>query len=423
MTNKIYWLSDSPLTCTGFATISANILNGLSENGMDCYYQAHNHLGQTLVPPITFEDGRQLKFKVMGTGLQPYSQDMLMPRIKEIRPDIFGVLLDTFMLYPWSLNLDYAPAKTIFYFPSDGGGGLPLRCENILKKFTNPVAMSKFAQRQLKELYNINSEYIPHAIDSSNYFPLPEQEKLQLKTNWGLQDKFVVGCVYRNQGRKMPDRMLKAFSIFAKNHQDVIFLLHTDPYDNAAVFDTIEFANRFGIQNRILFTGMKFFKGFDYKKMNEVYNLMDIFFMSTSGEGFGVPIIEAMSCRVPVVCTDYTTTPELLIEDGVCGIPVGLVGTEEVSMANWMEERYGKESFELKKYDELVMNGTLTGNWNVERGLMDVNKGVEALEKLYQDKQLRKDMGIIGRDKVLRFYDWNVVIPQWIKLINKIQEV
>ena len=35
--------------------------------------------------------------------------------------------------------------------------------------------------------------------------------------------------------------------------------------------------------------------GFDWNQMNEVYNLMDVFFLSTSGEGFGVPTIEAMT--------------------------------------------------------------------------------------------------------------------------------
>ena len=389
--SKIYWLSDSPLTVTGFATISTNILNGLSEKGHECFFQAHNYCGQTLPPGLKFEDGRELKFTVMGTGTQMYSQELLTPRIRELKPDVFGILLDTFMLYPWFLNLDTAPAKTIFYFPSDGEGGLPLRCENILRKVNYPVAMSKFAQKQVFDLYGIKSEYIPHAIDTSVYFPLKKDEKLELKRKWGLQDKFVVGSVYRNQGRKMSDRMLKAFASFAKQHEDVILLLHTDPYDNAAVFDTIEMIGRLGIQNRVMFTGMKFYKGFDYRKMNEVYNLMDVFFLSTSGEGFGVPTIEAMACEVPPIVTDYTTTQELLVEDGVCGIPVP-IQTE------------------------------LTGNWNVERGIMDIDKAVEGLNFLYQNKNIRETMGKVGREKVLKNYSWDVVIPQWDKLIKKLVE-
>jgi len=385
---KIYFLSDSCLTCTGYATITSNILNYLSEKGHECIHQAHNYVGQTIPPGFKFEDGRELKFKIMGTGKMLYSQDLLVPRIRELKPDIFGVLLDSFMLYPWILNLDFAPAKSIIYFPSDGGGGLPQFCENVLKKFNVKVAMSKYAQKQVFDLYGIKAEYIPHAIDTSNYYALDEGRRKELKTKWGFQDKFVVGVVSRNQGRKMLDRMIKSFAIFAKNHPDAILFMHLDPQDVSAVFDIKLLIQRHKIQNRCVFTGMKFYKGFDYKQMNEIYNLMDVFFLPTSGEGFGVPIIEAMGCEVPCIVTDYTTTQELLIENGQCGIPVPIC-------TDW------------------------TGSWSVERGIMDIPKAVEALETLYNDKELRKKYGKVGREKVLKYYDWKVVGPMWDNLINK----
>jgi len=382
-------LSDSPFTCTGFATISSNILNGLTDLGHECYYQGHNYVGQN-IPYVKFEDGRELKFTTMGTGKEPYSKDLLVPRIRELKPDFFGVLLDTFMLYPWYMQLDYAPAKTIFYYPSDGEGGLPLRCDGILRKCNVPVAMSKFAQKQAHDLYNINSHYIPHAIDTSVYKPLTNSQRLLIKQKWNLHDKFVVGSVYRNQGRKMPDRMFKAFAKFAKNHQDVVLFCHSDPYDGAAVFDSMELVKRLGIQNRVIWSGMSFYKGFNYEDMNEIYNLMDVFFLSTSGEGFGVPTIEAAGAGIPSVVTDFTTTQELLMDDGQCGIPVPIVTD-------------------------------LTGSWNVERGVMDIDKAAEALEVLYNDKRLRQTLGRRGVEKVKKNYTWNTVIKQWDGLIKKCQ--
>jgi len=384
---KIYWLSDSPTTVSGYATISTNILNGLSELGHECYYQGHNYVGQNLVPGTEFEDGRKLNFTLMGTGKAPYSQDLLMPRIRELKPDIFCVLLDTFMLYPWVLQQDFAPAKTIFYFPSDGGGGLPLHCDNVLKKFHVPVAMAKFGQQQSKDVHGIKTEYIPHAVDIKNYYPLSEEERNKARMKWGLQDKFVVGSVFRNQGRKMADRMIKAFAIFAKTHPDAVLFMHCDPFDGAATFDINQLINRYGIQNRCIFTGMQFFNGFSYKQMNEVYNVMDVFFLSTSGEGFGVPTIEAAACGVPSIVTDYTTTQELLVENGMCGVPIPI-------------------------------KGEITGSWNVERGIMDEDKAAEILADLHSNPEKRKEMGKVGVEKVNKFYNWDVVIPQWDKLIK-----
>jgi glycosyltransferase involved in cell wall biosynthesis len=388
---KILWLSDSPFICTGYATISVNVLNGLSDMGHECHFLAHNYLGQTLKPGSKFEDDRELKFTIHGAGREGYCKDIIMTKIRELKPDVFVVLLDTFMLYPWIMQQDFAPAKSIFYFPSDGEGGLPLRCEDILKKFNYSIAMAKFGQKQVKEVHNINASYIPHAVDTNVYFPMTKLQREELKAKWGLRGKFVVGSVYRNQGRKMADRMFKAFALFAQKHPDAILFCHSDPLDQAACFDSIELIKRLGIGNRVIFSGMNFYKGFDYRRMNEVYNLMDVFFLSTSGEGFGVPIIEAAACGIPSVVTDYTTTQELLIENGQCGIPVP-ISTE------------------------------ITGSWNVERGIMDIDKAVEAMEILYKEENLRKLFGEHGRTKVENLYSWNKVIPQWDKFLKEINE-
>jgi len=104
------------------------------------------------------------------------------------------VVKNTFMVYPWFLNTDTSPAKTVFYFPSDGGGRLPLNCESILQRVDCPVAMSKFAQRQAWQVHKLKTEYIPHAVDMKLYYPYNEEQKQQLKKSWNLQNKFIVGC-------------------------------------------------------------------------------------------------------------------------------------------------------------------------------------------------------------------------------------
>ena len=118
---------------------------------------------------------------------------------------------------------------------------------------------------------------------------------------------------------------------------------------------------------------------------------MDCFFLSTSGEGFGIPTIEAMACEVPVVVTDYTTTQELVMDNGQCGLPVKICGE-------------------------------LTGSWCVERAIMDVEDGAKQLTKLYNDRELCKKLGKVGREKVLKYYTWDVVHPMWDRLIARMTE-
>jgi len=384
------WLSDSPLTVTGYATMSWNICNILAEAGHEVMYIGHNYVGQTIPPGMKLADGTEHKFTTLSGGPKPYAQDLIVPYINKYKPDVFVILLDTFMMFPWLLNMDFAPAKTIFYFPSDGGGGLPLGCENILKKVNYPVAMARYGKRQSKNLYNIDTKYIPHAVNVQDFYPLTKEEKEKCKAKFGLQGKFVVGVVQRNQGRKMPDRMIKTFAMFCKKHEDAVLFLHTDPRDVAAPFDLIQLINRYQLNNRVIFSGMKFFDGFDYKDMNQVYNAMDVFFLTTSGEGFGVPTIEAAACGIPSAVTDYTTTQELLIEDGECGIPIKLAAE-------------------------------LTGSWNVERAVMDDNDGVKALEKLYNSKKLREKLGKAGIEKANKLYTWEIVGKKWCDLMEEIK--
>jgi len=449
---KILWLSDSPLTVTGYATISRNICNGLKAKGWDILYMGHNYLGQPLLNP-TFEDGEGCNFKLTGMGVEPYCKDLIVPRLREFKPDIFCTLLDTFMVFPWFMQMDFAPAKSVFYFPSDGGGQLPQGCENILRRMTKSVAMAKFGQQQCKEYYNLDTEYIPHAVDTNIFYRLSEEERNKARLKWGFQDKFVVGVVARNQGRKMLDRTLKTFKLLAQgyihcscgknfeigsecpsrlryenlhkklvsvisensdetakiklldyynnkilNHnyityegkENAVLFMHTDPYDRAGVFDMTAMIQREGLQNRIVFSGMNFFKGFDYKQMNEVYNVMDVFLLTTSGEGFGVPIIEAMACEVPVIATDYTTTPELVIEHNA--------------------------GFGAKLAAEI------TGSWNVERGVMDDNDCTKALRFIADNSDVRKFMGKNGRNAVKRDYSWDIVIEQWDKFFTELKD-
>ena len=327
---KILHLSDSPLLCTGYSTISLNLMNRLAEKGWDIHYLTPTFLGQKVtqqplttftnflkpkitaseyeqistifskykftMPSIFTFEGIPLNFNLYGQGIQPYCADIIMPKIRQLKPDYFTVLLDTFMLYPWALSLDYSPAKSLFYFPSDGGGGLPENCEQILRKFNIPVAMSRYAQKQAKDLYGIDSQYIPHATDPNHFYKLPDEEREQLKIKYGFKGKFIIGVVARNQGRKMLDRTFYTFKFIAEKYPNVLLLMHTDPDDLAQIFNMRAEIQRLGITHKVVFTGTRYYEPFTYQQMNEIYNLMDIFFLTTSGEGFGIPIIEAMAC-------------------------------------------------------------------------------------------------------------------------------
>lgn len=388
----------------------------LTEQGHEIHYLAVGYMGQ-VIKKAELTDGTEFNYKIYGQKGHQYFADQISEHLKKTNSDFFIVLLDTFMLHGdprnplngWFLGIDTSPAHTMFWFPTDGGAGLPRGCELILQKINTPVAMARFGQKQVKDYHNIDAEHIPHGTEPDRYFKLNENKRIELRNKWGLNDKFVVGCVARNQGRKMLDREIKAFKLVAEKVPNAHLFLHMDPNDGASPYDLMDLVRRYNLENRVTFTKMNAMRAFDWKDMNEIYNVMDIFFMSTSGEGFGIPIIEAMACEIPVVCTSYTTTAEL-VEHQEAGYGVKLVGTDEVDLFE----------YNSKAYDDFKINGTLTGNWQVERGLMDVHDAAKKIIDLYNNPYNRQRMGQKGRQAVLKYYDFNKHVgPAFVKLMEK----
>ncbi len=72
---------------------------------------------------------------------------------------------------------------------------------------------------------------------------------------------------------------------------------------------------RFGLENRVSFTGKV-----DYDTLVSLYSRKTILVMSSLFEGFGLPAVEAMSCKTPVVSTTSGALKEVMSNE--CGILV-----------------------------------------------------------------------------------------------------
>lgn len=53
------------------------------------------------------------------------------------------------------------------------------------------------------------------------------------------------------------------------------------------------------------------------KEIPNIYKICDILFFPSIYEGFGLPLLEAMSCGIPVVCSDKSSIPEVIGEDAL----------------------------------------------------------------------------------------------------------
>lgn len=64
--------------------------------------------------------------------------------------------------------------------------------------------------------------------------------------------------------------------------------------------------------------------------MSALYSGAEMFVCPSLYEGFGIPVLEAMKCGLPVICSNVTSLPEVI---GDCGIQINPHSDEELIAA------------------------------------------------------------------------------------------
>jgi glycosyltransferase involved in cell wall biosynthesis len=223
---------------------------------------------------------------------------------------------------------------------------------------------------------------IYHGVDRRVFRPLPDREEVRRRHR--LDGKFVVGCVARNQPRKMLPTLLAGFARFARDRHDAMLYLHTDPDDIG--WDVLDLLRRHGIAERTAISRhARVDRGVPPAKLNEIYNLFDVFALPTAAEGFGLPIVEAMAAGVPVAVTDHSACTELVSGRG-----------------------------ELLAVDRLLT----IGRYNLEQAIVDEREVADALARLYAEPELRARHRRAGLEFVERL-DWDRIVGEWEELLQR----
>jgi glycosyltransferase involved in cell wall biosynthesis len=120
--------------------------------------------------------------------------------------------------------------------------------------------------------------------------------------------------------RKAPDILLRAFNQEFRATEAVILLckiLNADPdvdvHEQIRGFDLDSAGGRIHISlNHVVPTN----------QLGMLYRSADCFVLTTRGEGWGMPIIEAMACALPVIATDWSAQCDFMNEDNAYPLAV-----------------------------------------------------------------------------------------------------
>ena len=159
------------------------------------------------------------------------------------------------------------------------------------------------------------------------------------------------------------DFSLKALKLLKKNNPKIHLIIIGAPKKNG---HTEKLIKKLNIEDNVIFK-----KNISKEKIRELYSTSSIAIVSSLYEGFGYPVIEAMSCEVPLIATNISSIPELVRSYGILIDP--------------QDEK--KLSFNIEK----VLNN-------------------------YDDY---KDNAIKGRQHVIETFNWSKITAEYEKILYK----
>ena len=313
----ISWYSNSLNQPTGYGTQSKQVIERLVRDGHKVAMLS-NYGGEGV--NSTIETGAGL-IPHYSRGMTQYSTDV-MPlnhaHWKAENPDLPAFLVtlyDTWVLLdnPALNNIPIASWVPIDHQPA------PAKVMDWLKKpNVTPIAMSLFGKAMIEQT-GVESEYIPHAIDTKIFRPTANLPGGQSGREFvGGEDKFVVGMNFANKAggfihRKAVAENFLAFAIFAQKHDDVILYLHTEPYGKQSGFVLPNILEACGVpQNKVMMVDpIAYQYGISQETLAAIYSAWDVGLFTSYGEGFGIGQIEAQSCGVPIVTSNFAASTEL----------------------------------------------------------------------------------------------------------------
>jgi len=224
-------------------------------------------------------------------------------------------LCDSWVMKPdkWDDDLRMA-----IWAPVDEWPPPPAVLETLKHPKVQPIAMSRFGEHWLRKA-KLEPIYVPHGVDTKVFYPYPDRraarEVLEMP-----EDAFIVGMVGANRGwsahapRKSFPQAFDAFAEFARRHKDVYLYCHTVAQPSPPGIDLVLLARAVGIpDDRLAFPPdvAWHLHVMDDNFVAGVMNACDVLLNPSMSEGFGIPIIEAQACGVPVIASDHSSMPEL----------------------------------------------------------------------------------------------------------------
>jgi len=388
-------LSDHALSTSGVGTQSRHLIEGLLKKGEWSVRQFGAALKHESYETVVVNDDFVIK-PIDGFG----SKELLRVALATEKPDVLFLFTDPrFFVWLFEMEDEVHQVCPIVWWHVWDNYPFPAYNDLIYQSVDLVNCHSHMTYTMIKDHYPDSTNFVPHSLPPGMFFPLPEHESNNFKTQiLGPEraDHFVGIWVNRNAKRKRPADLLWAWKIFmdklqeTEGHQNATLIMHTDPLDQEGpnLYQVVEL---YDIKDSVFFSPERI----EFEKMNVLYNISDFCINISLAEGFGLSTLEAMNCGKPIIAVKTGGLTRQVVdhrdqsENGVA-LPVelkSLVGSQLVPYI----------------YEDYVSAET------VAEGILRLHN---------EGKDSRKKLGEKAREYALSEFGYQNTVDQWHSTMN-----
>ena len=389
---KVLTLSDHPMSPSGVGTQTKYFIEALIKTNkfkFICVGGAVKHQDYQPQRVEPYPDD-WVVLPVDGYG----NPELLRSLIRNEKPDIVWFMTDPrFYEWLWFIENEIRPIIPMVYYHVWDNFPPP--------KFNRPfyvsndviACISKVTHEIVKEVApEVESVYIPHAVDSEVFVPYDEEKISEIKKNAFGDDTDRVTFFWnnRNARRKQSGSLVFWFNEFANEvgRDKVRLVMHTDPSDQHGQPLQYLLEDLGANDGTIMISNQKV----PPDVLANMYNMSDCTINISDAEGFGLATLESLSCATPII-VNMTGGLQEQVTDGENYFGVGIepssktvIGSQQVPYI--YEDRISKEDFK------------------------------DALHKIYNlSPEERKNLGLMGREHVLKNYNFEDYCKRWVDLM------
>ncbi len=198
------------------------------------------------------------------------------------------------------------------YVQPDNQKSLAKNVPRYIRQTDYVITVSQSARQEIIDTFKVEPERVVvvyNGADGSLYKPYPIREVAKVRTKYGLKDRPYLLYIGNIEPRKNLERLVRAVPQLPKEY--ALLMVGSDGWLNEGVFEAIDAANK---------AGHKVLKPRTYVPDEDVVRLLSgatALVLPSLYEGFGMPPLEAMMSKTPVVVADIPPLHEVANGAGI----------------------------------------------------------------------------------------------------------